>query len=162
MWTRLIKTSNLFARLMLSLAMLIVPVLMIAPCCCVKAALAGGHEGISPGTSCCRQNSEQSSHRNNVSRCCGQSPASSSDAPHRSCCDLSRSSCECCQTEAKVARFIAPRGDSKPDLRSAETLLADFDAFGELSVKLDATDSMSALRPCPKNRTQSLLCVWRN
>jgi len=163
MWTRLIKTPYLFARLVLSLTMVIVPVLIMAPCCCVKAVLAASAEHVQSKASCCRQNDRPSLEKEDSARsCCGQSQRSSSDAPQKPCCDFSRSSCDCCQPEAKVTRSSAPRADSKPDLQGTETLLTDFVSFAEISVKLDVKDVLSALTPCPRNRTQSLLCVWRN
>ncbi len=163
MWTGLIKTSNVAGRLVLSLAMLIIPVLGLAPCCCVKAALAAETHGASTGPSCCRKNDEPAGRGSEQSRgCFGQSSPSSPDSPGKSCCDLSEASCECCQPETKAARSIAPRVYSKPHLQGPEMLLADFHVSVELSEKLDASEVLSALKPCPKNRTQSLLCVWRN
>lgn len=149
------KTGSLIGRLILSLAVIIVPVFVLSPCCCVRAALSEG-KGAGSQESCCQGRGDKSQSRD----CCSR--PSQTPTKKKSCCELTASACECCQPEARLAAAITPSSKSQLGLTGAAVLPVQFQSLVEESESRDRGLNPVCTHDGPKNRTQALLCVWRN
>ena len=149
------KTGSLIGRLILSLALIIVPVFVLSPCCCVRAALSEG-KGTDSQESCCQGRGDKGQSRD----CCSRS--SQAPTKQKSCCELTASACECCQPEARLTVAITPAFKAQLGLSGVAVLPAEFLSLVEESDSLDRRVSPVSTHDGPKNRTQALLCVWRN
>lgn len=147
------KLGSLAGRLILSLAVIFVPVFVLSPCCCVRAAIAES-KGAESKASCCKARSD----KEQSSDCCRKS----SKAPKKSCCELTASACECCQPEARVSPSFVPVTKTGSFLAGAIPLVAEFHSLVISSESPGGDFKPDALHKQPKNRTQALLCVWRN
>jgi len=149
------KPGSLIGRLILSLAVIIVPVFVLSPCCCVRAAIS---ERKADGSkeSCCQARGDKSQRRD----CCSRS--SQTPTKKKSCCDLTTSACECCQPEARLTAAITPAFKTQLGMTGAAGLSAEFLSLVEESESPDRRTIPVTTHDGPKNRTQALLCVWRN
>lgn len=149
------KTWSLIGRLILSLAVIIVPVFVLSPCCCVRAAISEA-KGADSQESCCQARGGKNQGR----ECCSRS--SQNPGKKKSCCELTAAACECCQPEAKLTVAITPTSKSQLGLTGEAVLPAQFLSLVEESESPDRGLGPVSTHDGPKNRTQALLCVWRN
>ncbi len=150
------KLVSLAGRLVLSLAVIFVPVFALSPCCCVRAAIAES-KGSETKASCCQSRGD----KERSGDCCRKS-SGTPKTPRKSCCELTASACECCQPEARISPSFVTVTKASSLLAGAILVVPEFHSPVIANESPGSHLNPDVLHEQPKNRTQALLCVWRN
>ena len=156
-----ISQRGAIQRLLIAIAVVLVPVCSNLPCCCKRAAASEASccKKSETTASCCQRKSQKDSKA--VSTCCDEKSCS----PEKSPADSFRlPSCECCvqATAPEPVITAVPRAAAKSKHSSLIATIQGepFESFA--SLQITAGKNSPEFPPGKHNRQQAMLCVWRN
>ncbi len=157
-----ISQRGAIQRLLLAIAVVLVPVCSNLPCCCKRAAASEASccKKSETTASCCQSKSPKASKA--VSSCCDIKKSSSTERSTGSSFKLP--SCECCvqATTPEPVITVVPRSADKPKHSSLVAAIQGPPLEAFASLQITAGKNSPEFPPGKHNRQQAMLCVWRN